>query len=39
MCSRGEKPSCIACWASEKLPEMRAWDAMIAAIVETTTTG
>ncbi len=29
----------MACWASEKLPEINAWDAMIAATVDTTTTG
>ena len=36
---RGEKPSCTACWVSEKAPEMSACDATIVAIVARTTMG
>ena len=34
---RGRKPSCIACWVTEKAPEMTAWDAITVATVASTT--
>ena len=36
---RGMKPSWIACWVTEKAPEMTAWLAMIVAAVASRTSG
>ena len=33
------KPSCIACWVTEKAPEITAWLAMIVAKVARMTSG
>ena len=39
MFSLGIRPSCTACWVSEKAPVITAWLAMTVATVASTTSG